>query len=186
MKRFLALLLTLCFCLSLVSCGKEDTATTSNGAPLSFGNYEGPFDITAEVEGIIQKYNLKGGIRYTSSTADNASELSDKQRYLYYGDMESVSNFDKIAEYDIYITDTDPENLFEFGIFELGDGADTHGFIGFLKTRLDNVQIAYDGVELEGYKNGRIGQGNGFVWYCAIKGANEEINSVFNGRLGEK
>lgn len=173
MKRILILLLSLVMLtLPLVSCGEENSNLT--------------LDIEAEANAIIEKYSLSGGTRYTSTSTTLGEYLDDDLIRSYFGDAAAVPDFGAVESYVVYIDESKPVLPCEFGIFKMKNGANTKTFMSFLEARiamkLENAK-SYPSMDTSMLKTAEFVEKDGYIWYCAVKDANEEINSSLKSKL---
>ena len=66
------------------------------------------------------------------------------------------------------------------------DGADADQFILFLKARIDlKIQNAkaYPTMDTEPLKTAVFTKKGDYVWYCVVKGGNDDINKTLEGKL---
>ena len=180
MKRFFALVLCVFMLFSLVACNSDEK--NASGSESKTANAEKTLDIEAEATAIIEKYSLSGGLRY-SSLSKNAGEYLDEDLASDYYDE---ADFGSVAAYAVYIDQKKPTKPCEFGIFEMKDGADAETFKKFLEARI-NAKIenakSYPSVDTEPLKTAKFTIMGKYVWYCAVKGGNAEINSTLEGKL---
>lgn len=173
MKRILFLTLSLVLLtFPLVSCHEENSNVT--------------LDIESEANAIIEKYSLSGGTRFTSASTTLGEYLDDDLIRSYFGDAAAVPDFGAVESYVVYIDESKPVLPCEFGIFKMKDGADTKTFIAFLEARiamkLENAK-AYPSMDTSMLKTAKFVEKDGYIWYCAVKDANEEITSSLEGKL---
>lgn len=166
MKRFFALTLCIFMLFSFASCASEDKT----------------LDIEAEADAIIEKYSLSGGIRYSSLSETEGEFLDETLAFDYYGE----ADFGSVAAYAVYIDQKKPTKPCEFGIFEMKEGADAETFKKFLESRI-NAKIenakSYPSVDTEPLKTAKFTVKGKYVWYTAVKGGNDDINSTLEGKL---
>lgn len=181
MKRFLVLLLSFLMLTLCVACEKSEDESSA----------EAPKDINCqdEADAIIEKYQLSGGKYYSSyeNTADNTKLILDEDLIRsYYGDATAVPDFTSVEAYAVYIDESKPLSPCEFGIFKLKEGADAEKFMSFLKARIDmKIQnaVAYPSMDTEALTTAKFTVKGNYVWYCAVKGSNDDINSDLEGKL---
>ncbi len=179
MKRCIAFILCLFMMLSFVACASEKD---TSGSESKSDSAEKTLDIEAEATAIIEKYSLSGGIRYSSLSTTPGEYLDETLAFDYYEE----ADFDSVAAYAIYIDQKKPTKPCEFGIFEMKDGADAEAFKAFLEARIDGkIEYAksYPSVDTEPLKTAKFTVMGKYVWYCAVKGGNDEINSTLEGKL---
>lgn len=166
MKRFFALTLCIFMLFSFASCASEDKT----------------LDIEAEADAIIEKYSLSGGIRYSSLSETAGEYLDETLANDYFGE----ADFGSVAAYAVYIDQKKPTKPCEFGIFEMKEGADAETFKKFLEARI-NAKIenakSYPSVDTEPLKTAKFTVKGKYVWYTAVKGGNDDINSTLEGKL---
>ena len=66
------------------------------------------------------------------------------------------------------------------------DGANAEEFMLFLKARInlkiDNAK-AYPSMDTEPLKTAIFTEKDGYIWYAAVKGGNEDINNILKGKF---
>ena len=171
MKRFVSLGLAVLFSVfALVSCAKEPVV----------------LDLEAEANAIIQTYGLEGGKKYTSSSTVLGEYLDEDLIRSYYGDLTSIPDFGSVESYVVYIDETKPTRPCEFGIFKMKEGADAQAFIAYLQARIDlkiENSKAYPTMDTSMLKSAKFVEKDGYVWYCAVKDANDGINSSLESKF---
>lgn len=168
MKRFLIILLCFLTVFAFASCKEEASAD---------------MDVVAEAEAIIEEYSLSGGKFYTSS---GELDLDEGLIRSYFGDATDMPNFDTVEEYAVYIDETKPLSPCEFGIFKMNESADKELFVQYLKARIDGkikTAASYPSMDTEALTTAKITIKGNYVWYCAVKGGNSDINSNLEGKL---
>lgn len=174
MKRFILFFLTLSLTVSILSSCGDKTST-----PVQL-------DIDAEADSIISAYSLSGGTRYTSSSQTLGEYLDDDLIRAYYGDAADVPDFSDVESYVVYIDESKPILPCEFGIFEMKDGADTETFIAYLKARIqmkiENAK-AYPTMDTSMLTSAKFTVKGKYIWYCAVKDANDEINTSLENKF---
>ena len=174
MKRLLIIFLSVLMAFSCVACGDE--SDTSSSAPKDI-------DVIAEANEIISKYSLSGGTFYTP---DGEDILDEDLILSYFGDATSVPDFTSVETYALYIDETKPVSPCEFGIFKIKDGVDANAFKAFLVARI-NMKLqnaaAYPDMDTSALTSAKFAVKGNYVWYCAVKDANEDINSTLEGKL---
>ena len=177
MKRFLLFTLVFLMLFSVSAC-------TPDGENASSASDKAPLDIEAEANSVISAYSLSGGTLYSSASEEN--KLDDDLIRSYYGDLGSAPDFGSVEAYAVYIDETKPLDPCEFGFFKLKDGADAEQFILYLKNRI-NTKIenakAYPTMDTSALTSAEFGNQNGYVWYCAVKGANGKINGTMKEKV---
>ena len=169
MKRFLSILLCLLTLFSLASCKEEETSKS--------------IDILAEANAIMEEYGLKGGKFYISG---GENTLDDELVRSYYGDATDMPDFESVTEYAVYIDETQPLNPCEFGIFKMDENADKALFADYLKARIEGkikTAAAYPSMDTQALTTAKITIKGDYVWYTAVKGGNDSINSNLEGKL---
>ena len=180
MKRVILIFVALILVFSLTACKDEETSQgneSDNAVTL---------DIEAEANAIIEKYAISGGKRYSSLSTVAGEFLDEDLIRAYYGDAAELPDFASVSAYAVYIDETKPLNPCEFGIFEMKDGADAEKFMMFLKARI-NLKIenakAYPTMDTEPLKTAIFNTKGKYIWYCVVKGGNEEINKTLEGKF---
>lgn len=176
-KRISALLLAFLMLLCLCACENGESAS-SDGASVS----EKTLDINAEANAVIEKYSLSGGARFSSKATDATQHLDKDLFFDYYGE----ADFASVVAYEVYIDQTKPVKPCEFGIFEMKDNAEAKTFKQFLEARI-NQKIenakSYPSTDTEPLKTAKFTVSGKYVWYCAVKGGNDDINKTLEGKL---
>ncbi len=179
MKRFFALMICIFMLFSFASCKSDDNVSGGESKAVEAAK---TIDIEAEADAIISKYSLSGGLRYSSLLTEAGKYLDETLVFDYYDE----ADFDSVAAYAVYIDQKKPTLPCEFGIFEMKDGADAESFKSFLEARI-NAKIenakSYPSVDTEPLKTAKFNIIGKYVWYCAVKGGNDDINSTLEGKL---
>ncbi len=171
MKRSISLalaliLLTLC----LVSCKKEPVV----------------LDLKAEADAILTTYKLESGNLYSSASTVLGEYLDEDLIRSYYGDLTSMPDFNSVESYVVYIDETRPTLPCEFGLFKMKEGADAQAFIAYLKARIDlkieNAK-AYPSMDTTMLVSAKFVEKDGYIWYCAVKDANDSISSALEEKF---
>lgn len=172
MKKTLSLLLAfLLLSVSLTACGDKESVE---------------LDLSAEADNIISTYSLSGGTRYTSASQVLGEYLDEDLIRSYYGDAAEVPNFGDVEAYVVYIDESKPILPCEFGIFKMKDGADTDSFVAYLRARIDmKIQNAkaYPSMDTSMLTTAEFTVKDGYIWYCAVKDANDAINSSLENKF---
>lgn len=186
MKRFVLILTAFMLLFSLCACNGSDenasgSSDTENGEAKTV-----TLDLKAEADAIIEKYSLSGGKRYTSGSTASGEYLDEDLIRSYYGDAAEMPDFSQVEAYEVYIDESKPINPCEFGIFKMKENANTDEFILFLKARIDlklqNAK-AYPTMDTEPLKTAVFTSKGGYIWYCVVKGGNEDINKALEGKF---
>lgn len=175
MKRIFAFLLCIITVFTLIGC--EDKEEQKEIVSL---------DIEAEADAIIAKYEISGGNRFTSKSTEPGKYLDEDLIRAYYGDAASMPDFGKVEEYAVYIDESRPLDPCEFGIFKFKDEKDIDDFLLYLKARIDlKIQNAksYPTMDTEALKTAKFTKKENYLWYCVVKGGNEEINKNLEGKF---
>lgn len=179
MKRIfviaLSVVLALFCALFCVACGeKEDTSVASETGPKEI-------DALSEANGILSRYGLSGGTLYTP---DGEDVLDDDLILSYFGDATSVPDFSLVETYALYIDETKPISPCEFGIFKMKDGKDAETLKAFLDARIQmklrNAAL-YPDMDTSALTSAKVAVMGDYVWYCAVKDANAEIDAHLRG-----
>ena len=185
MKRFFLILTALMLIFSLCACGGGDESGDVVSGE-SKNDTAKSIDLKAEADAIIQKYSLAGGKFYSSDSTTVGEYLDEDLVRSYYGDAAEMPDFNQVDSYAVYIDESKPINPSEFGIFKMKDGADADQFILFLKARIDlKIQNAkaYPTMDTEPLKTAVFTKKGDYVWYCVVKGGNDDINKTLEGKL---
>lgn len=138
-------------------------------------------DVLSEAQGILSRYDLSGGTLYTP---DGEDELDDDLILSYFGDATSVPDFSFVETYALYIDETKPISPCEFGIFKMKAGGGAEAFKAFLDARIQmklrNAAL-YPDMDTTALTTAKVTVMGDYVWYCAVKGANAEIDSALRG-----
>lgn len=170
-KTFSLLLAVLLLIVSLTACGDKEPVE---------------LDLAAEADNILSTYSLSGGTRYTSASQVLGEYLDEDLIRSYYGDAAEVPNFEDVEAYVVYIDESKPILPCEFGIFKMKDGADTDSFVAYLKARIDmKIQNAkaYPSMDTSMLTTAKFTVKDGYIWYCAVKGGNEQINKTLEDKF---
>lgn len=180
MKRIFAVFLALTFAFCLISCDNKprEESTTNESSQTN----ETAMDVVFEANEIIKNNNLSGGSFYTH----NGETLDDDLILSYFGDATASPDFSVIEEYALYIDETKPINPCEFGIFKLKSDGDGEAFVKFLQARIQmkiNNAAAYPDMDTQALTTAKFTVENGYVWYAAVKGANDQIDEMLKGKV---
>lgn len=178
MKRFFTLFLLALLALSCAACGdtNEENSDTSPSAPKDL-------DVVSEANAILAGYSLSGGTLYTPGGED---ELDSDLILSYFGDATSSPDFSLVETYALYIDETKPVSPCEFGIFKMKDSADANTLKAFLEARINmKLQNAalYPDMDTSALTSAKVTVKGNYVWYCAVKNANAEIDSLLGGKV---
>lgn len=180
MKRVFLVLVSLLLVFSFTAC-KEDEVSKGDESASAVR-----LEIESEASAIIEKYSLSGGKRFSSTSSVPGEFLDEDLIRAYYGDAAEMPDFQSVEAYAVYIDETKPLNPCEFGIFEMKDGADAEKFMKFLKARI-NLKIenakAYPTMDTEPLTTAVFNAKGRYVWYCVVKGGNDEINKTLEGKF---
>ncbi len=186
MKRLVLILVSVLLAFALCACEKGEDAASDSVSENGGGEATVKLDIVAEADAIMQKYNISGGTRFTSTSSEAGKYLDDDLILSYYGDITSVPDFKSVEAYEVYIDETKPLDPCEFGIFKMKAGADTETFVKFLENRI-NIKIenakAYPTMDTSALKTAEFTVKGGYVWYCVVKGGNDDINKTLEGKF---
>lgn len=175
MKRFLVMFVALIMLFSFASCGGDQEKSESKAE-------EKTLDIVAEADAVIEKYSLSGGLRFSSLSETEGEYLDENLAFDYYGE----ADFGSVEAYEVYIDQSKPTKPCEFGIFKMKEGADAETFKKFLEARIaEKIENAksYPSVDTESLTTAEFTVDGRYVWYCAVKGGNAEINKNLEGKL---
>lgn len=146
MKKIAAVLLLLALLGTAASCGKEAAAKGSGeeagSAPVQAGGggdevSENPVDPDALVRGICEKYELTDGFIFTSSSDELGEYLDEDLIQSYYGDATDAPDFSKVADYCLYVDESDPDIIIDVGVFQMADPAYADTLMQYLQARID-------------------------------------------------
>ena len=90
------------------------------------------------VNNIAEKYGLTDGFVFTSSSTELGEYLDDDLILAYYGDALDVPDFSKIAEYCVYIDESDANVIIDVGLFKMADVSYADTFMDYLQVRIDD------------------------------------------------
>lgn len=177
MKRIFTIVLAAFLALFCFACGEKGGGEASS-APKD--EPEG-MDVIAEARDVISRYELSGGTLYTP---DGEDALDDDLILSYFGDATSVPDFSLVETYALYIDETKPISPCEFGIFKMKNSADAETLKAFLNARIQaklrNAAL-YPNMDTSALTTAKVTVKGEYVWYCAVKGANDEIDSSLRG-----
>lgn len=175
-KRAVLLLTVFALLFTFAACRQTQDVKTDSGKP----------DLAALASSILEKYALSAGLRYSSAAETEGEYLDEDLIRSYYGDVMSMPNFEDVEAYEVYIDESNPTQPCEIGIFKMHDGADTELFMSFLRARIDQKianAIAYPTMDTEALTTAKFSQSGAYLWYCAVKGANAEIDQTLSESL---
>ncbi len=179
MKRILIFLLAVMLCIPCVSCNKDDS-TDGEGSV-------NELDVNAAAAEIIEKYSLTSGKSYDSLSQVEGEYLDEDLIRSYFGDATSMPDFEGVETYFVYIDETKPTLPCEFGIFKMKNGTDKKLFMEYLQARI-NLKIenakSYPSTDTEPLTTAKFTEYNGYVWYCAVKGGNDDIDKTLKEKIG--
>jgi hypothetical protein len=97
-----------------------------------------------------------------------------------------MPDFGSVESYVVYIDESKPILPCEFGLFKMKEGADAQAFIAYLQARIDlKIQNAkaYPSMDTSMLVSAKFVEKDGYVWYCAVKDANDQINSALESKF---
>ena len=172
MKRNILWMIAILLGILLVGCGGQDSTV---------------LDLEAEADGIIRTYSLTTGTRYSSGSEVEGEYLDEELIRSYYGDVAEMPDFGSVESYVVYIDETRPTQPCEFGIFRLKPAADKELFMTFLQARIElklQGAIAYPTMDTEALSTAVFTERDGYIWYAAVKGGNQAIDTMLQEKLG--
>lgn len=171
MKRILILALSAFLALCCAACGEKGNASSTPGE----------LDVISEANAIVSQYALSGGTFYTPGGED---ELDEDLILSYFGDATSVPDFSLVETYALYIDETKPISPCEFGIFKMKDSKDAETMKAFLEARIQmklrNAAL-YPDMDTSALTSAKATVMGNYVWYCAVKDANDAIDASLKG-----
>lgn len=168
MKRIAAIVLSALLALFCASCGESSYAPKE-------------LDVISEANEILSHYGLSGGTLYTP---DGEDVLDNDLILSYFGDAASVPDFSLVETYALYIDETKPISPCEFGIFKMKDSKDAETLKAFLEARIQmklrNAAL-YPDMDTSALTSAKVTVMENYVWYCAVKDANDAIDARLRG-----
>ena len=185
MKKILLFLLTISLLSLPMSACTEDKDADSQTVEAS-EEKSVVLNLTAEAHNILEKYNLSGGLLYSSESNTPGEYLDEDAIRGYYGDAVTMPDFSCVESYVVYIDESKPILLCEFGIFKISDQEKAEAFLVYLQARINKKiqnSIAYPSVDTSMLKNAIYEIRNGYLWYIAVKDANTAISDTLKSKL---
>ena len=191
MKKIAAVLLLLALLGMAAACGKE-TATNGSGegagsAPVQAeggGNSSEAavtVDADALVRGICEKYELTNGFIFTSSSAELGEYLDEDLIQSYYGDATDAPDFSKVADYCLYVDESDPDIIIDVGVFHMADPAYADTLMQYLQARID-VKIEngarYTNIDVATLKKSVVAKSGEYVYYVVSYSTADIVNDI--------
>ena len=197
MKKTVALLLFCALLCGAASCAK-DSGSGKEGGDLPFevtvgggdvGSAAVEVDPDALVKGICEKYGLTEGFIFTSSSTELGEYLDEDLIQSYYGDATDSPDFTKVADYCLYVDESDPDIIIDVGVFHMADKSYADTLMQYLQARID-VKIEngarYTNIDVATLKKSVVAKSKGgdYVYYVVSYNTaeiSEEIKSAVNG-----
>ena len=191
MKKIAALLLLFALLsMTAMSCGKEAAADNSgegagsapaqadNGGDEASGE---PVDPDALVRGICEKYELTNGFIFTSSSTELGEYLDEDLIQSYYGDATDSPDFSKVAEYCLYVDESDPDIIIDVGVFRMADPSYADTLMQYLQARID-VKIEngarYTNIDVATLKKSVVAKSGEYVYYVVSYSTADIVNDI--------
>lgn len=199
MKKIAAVLLLLSLLITAASCGKEAAANGSGdgagSAPAQADNggssvdeaSGNTVDSDALVRGICEKYALTDGFIFTSASTELGEYLDEDLIQSYYGDATDAPDFSKVADYCLYVDESDPDIIIDVGVFHMADPAYADTLMKYLQARID-VKIEngarYTNIDVATLKKSVVAKTkNGQYVYYVVSYSTAEIVSDIEAAL---
>ena len=189
MKKIAAVLL-LCaiLCAGVVSCGKNAASGSSgdgsapaqaeNSGDKADGN---PVDPDALVREICDKYGLTEGFIFTSSSTELGEYLDEDLIQSYYGDASDAPDFSKVAQYCLYVDESDPDIIIDVGVFLMADPSYADTLMQYLQARID-VKIEngarYTNIDVATLKKSVVAKSGQYVYYVVSYSTADIVNDI--------
>lgn len=178
MKRVILFFVILSLLFGITACSGRSASSAASDR----------LDMEEIASAVTEKYELLTGFRYSSRSEAAGEYLDEDLIRSYYGDIMSMPDFKEVEAYEVYIDESNPIQPCEFGIFKMAEGADTELFMSFLRARIDlkiSNAVAYPTMDTEALTTAKFSQCGSYLWYCAVKGANDEIDRTFSDSFAD-
>ena len=197
MKKTVALLLLCALLCGAASCAKDGGSGKEDG-DLPFevtvgggdvGSAAVEVDPDALVKGICEKYGLTEGFIFTSSSTELGEYLDEDLIQSYYGDATDSPDFTKVADYCLYVDESDPDIIIDVGVFHMADKSYADTLMQYLQARID-VKIEngarYTNIDVATLKKSVVAKSKAgdYVYYVVSYSTAEiaeEIRTAVNG-----
>ena len=180
MKKTVAMLLLCALLCGAASCAKDkDSGTGGSTETPSVAAADGgeagenaaaQVDPDALVRGICDKYGLTEGFIFTSSSTELGEYLDEDLIQSYYGDAADAPDFAKVADYCLYVDESDPDIIIDVGVFHMADPSYADTLMQYLQARID-VKIEngarYTNIDVATLKKSVVAKSRGgdYVYY---------------------
>ena len=196
-RKTVSLLLCCALLCGAASCAKDSGSGKEEG-DLPFevtvgggdvGSAAVEVDPDALVKGICEKYGLTEGFIFTSSSTELGDYLDEDLIQSYYGDATDSPDFTKVADYCLYVDESDPDIIIDVGVFHMADKSYADTLMQYLQARID-VKIEngarYTNIDVATLKKSVVAKSKGgdYVYYVVSYNTaeiSEEIKSAVNG-----
>ena len=167
------LLLLLCLLLCAASCAGSDpadTAPSGQSQTAEAGQTEAsePVDTDELVRGLCEKYDLTAGFIFTSKSTELGEYLDEDLIQSYYGDISDKPDFSKVADYCLYVDESDPNIIIDVGVFHMADPSYADTLMKYLQARID-VKIEngarYTNIDVATLKKSVVAKSGDYVYY---------------------
>ena len=189
MKKTVALLLLCALLCGAASCAK-DSGSGKEGGDLPFevtvgggdvGSAAVEVDPDALVKGICEKYGLTEGFIFTSSSTELGEYLDEDLIQSYYGDATDSPDFTKVADYCLYVDESDPDIIIDVGVFHMADKSYADTLMQYLQARID-VKIEngarYTNIDVETLKKSVVAKTGSWVYYVVSYDTADIVNDI--------
>ena len=196
MKKTVALLLLCALLCGAASCAKDSGSGKEDGnlpSEVTVGGGEtgeaAQVDPDALVKGICEKYGLTDGFLFTSSSTELGEYLDEDLIQSYYGDATDSPDFSKVADYCLYVDESDPDIIIDVGVFHMADASYADTLMQYLQARID-VKIEngarYTNIDVATLKKSVVAKSKAgdYVYYVVSYSTAEiaeEIRTAVNG-----
>ena len=146
MKKTVAMLLLCVFLCGAASCAKNSDGGTGGNTETPSAAVDGgeaednaavQVDPDALVRGICDKYGLTDGFIFTSASTELGEYLDEDLIQSYYGDATDAPDFAKVADYCLYVDESDPDIIIDVGVFHMADPSYADTLMQYLQARID-------------------------------------------------
>ena len=191
MKKIAAVLLLLALLGTTAACSKSVGVIGSEDGPaeviVSGGENSSEAAVTVDtdalVRGICEKYELTDGFIFTSSSTELGEYLDEDLIQSYYGDATDAPDFSKVADYCLYVDESDPDIIIDVGVFHMADPAYADTLMQYLQARID-VKIEngarYTNIDVATLKKSVVAKtknGN-YVYYVVSYSTADIVNDI--------
>ena len=138
-------------------------------------------DADALVGGICEKYGMTNGFIFTSSSDELGEYLDEDLIQSYYGDATDAPDFSKVADYCLYVDESDPNIIIDVGVFHMADPSYADTLMQFLQARID-VKIEngarYTNIDVATLKKSVVAKSGDYVYYVVSYDTADIVNEI--------